>query len=78
MNDESRLMMLIWESISDFISTNDKQTAAQALISSFVENGYEIDDLFDADGECPYIDRALVAIKENQDEDGDDAADEVY
>lgn len=78
MNDEARLMMLIWESISDFISTSDKQTAAQALVSSFIESGHEIDELYDADGECPYIDKALASTKDVIDEDGEETGDEDY
>jgi hypothetical protein len=69
MNEEARLLMLIWESISDFISTGDKQEAADAIVGSFVEGGHDLDLLFDADGECPFIDRALSAAQiEDEDE----------
>lgn len=76
MNDESRLMMRIWEQVSEVISSGDKQDAADAIVNSFVEFGYDVETLYDADGECPYIDRALAtAAAEEAAEAEDDERD---
>lgn len=61
MNDEARLLALAWEAVSDFISNSDKQEAANVLVDAFVEAGHEVEILFDAEGECNYLDRALTA-----------------
>ena len=61
MNEEGRLLALAWESISDFISNGDKQDAANALVDAFVEAGIDVEALFDAEGECNYLDRAMTA-----------------
>ena len=60
MDDEARLLALVWEGMSDFVSTSDKQEASTALVNAFMESGYEITDLFDAMGECSYLDKALT------------------
>ena len=67
MNEQAHLMTLIWEGLAEFISPGDKQEAADALVKSFMEF-HDIDELFDADGECPYIDRALAASGIEDDE----------
>ncbi len=76
MNEESRLMMQIWEAVSDFINSGEKQDAADAIVEAFVDSGHDVEQLYDAEGECPYIDRALTSaaaenedIDENEDED---------
>jgi hypothetical protein len=72
MNEESRLLMLIWASVSDYISGGDKQQAADSLVESFVECGHEVEELYDADGECPFIDRALATVAAQDADDGSD------
>lgn len=76
MNEEAHLLALIWEAIGDLISSADKQDAADALVGSFIECGHEIESLYDADGECQFLDRALSSAHENEnegaeEEDGD-------
>lgn len=76
MNDESRLMISIWTAVSDFIANGDKQDAADALVESFVEQGHDVETLYDADGECPYIDRALASKAADAENDGFGEVDE--
>lgn len=79
MNDEARLMVLIWESISDFVISGEKQDAADALVASFVELGHDVEQLYDAEGECPFLDRALVsAAAANEDDEEPGYNDEEY
>lgn len=61
MNDEARLLALSWEAISDFIPNSDKQEAANVFVDAFVEAGHDVETLFDAEGECNYLDRAMTA-----------------
>lgn len=71
MTDESRLLASIWERVGDFISAGDKKEAAAAMLRGFLDVGYEIHDLIDADGECPYMDKALAEMM-------NEAEDEFY
>lgn len=78
MNDEARLMMQIWERVSDYINSGEKQDAADAMVEAFIDSGHDVETLYDAEGECPYIDRALTsAAAENEDIDETDY-DEEY
>jgi hypothetical protein len=77
MNEEYRLMMHIWLALTDYIPAGAKQEAADDLVDSFVEHGIPIGELYDAEGECPYIDRALAtaaeaAAEEEEPVDGED------
>lgn len=68
MNDEARLMMTVWEAVSDYVSSGCKQDAADALVGAFVEVGHDVELLYDADGECPYLDRALASAATEEEE----------
>jgi hypothetical protein len=78
MNDEARLLFGLWEAVSDLIPTGDRQEAAANLIRVLIEQGgNDIDLLHDAEGECPYLDRALEEVAEELAEDADDLFDEI-
>lgn len=78
MNDEARLLYSLWESVSDFIPTGERQEAATALINVLIElNDNDINLLHDAEGECPHLDRALEAVADEHAEDADDLLDEI-
>jgi hypothetical protein len=70
MNDESRLVATVWDTLSSFIGTGDKQEAANNLVEAIIDLGYDASDLHDAYGEDPYLDKALTAVSEA---DADDA-----
>lgn len=67
MDEEAHLISSIWERISDYISTGYKQDAANALVHAFLDVGIEIEELADAEGECPILDRALAERREPED-----------
>ena len=76
MNDEARLLLSIWEAVQDYIPTGDRQEAALGVIKSLVELGNDLELLHDAEGECPYLDRALNEAALDQDEEIDDIYEE--
>ncbi len=70
MNDESLLLLSVWEKLNPFMSASaDKQEAAEALVTTLIELGYDIDTLYDVDGECPYLDRALTTVAARDEDD---------
>ena len=77
MNDEARLLYALWEGISDLVPTGDRQEAAASMIRVLIElNDSDINLLHDAEGECPYLDRALEEVAEEVREDADELFDE--
>lgn len=63
MNDEARLLFSLWESVGEFVPASDKQEAAAQMIRSLIEiGGHDFDLLHDAEGECPYLDKAITEI----------------
>ena len=74
MNEESRLLMMIWESLGDFISKGDKPEAAKAVVAAFIEMGNDARELFNLEGEDEHIDAALTEAMEDE----EDLSDEEY
>lgn len=75
MNQEARLLYRLWESVSEVLPMGERQEAAESMIRALVElNDMDINLLHDAEGECPYLDRALVVVadeirEEDEEED---------
>jgi hypothetical protein len=76
MNDEAQLLSTIWDAIEGYISTNEKQEAAEAIIKTLIDNGNDLPLLQDAEGNCNYLDRALAAVESEQEEVETDLYDE--
>jgi hypothetical protein len=65
MNDEARLLFALWETVNDVIPAAERQESAEQMIRALIEHAnYDMDLLADADGECPYLDRAIAAVSE--------------
>lgn len=70
MNEESRLLMLIWESLDTIIPKSSKDAAAVAIVEAFSEMGHDARNLFDLEGEDEHIDAALtLKMEDEEDED---------
>ena len=68
MNEESRLLMLIWEGLDNLIPASNKAVAATAIVAAFGEMGHDARDLFDLEGEDEYIDAALTDRMEDEEQ----------
>ncbi len=70
MDDNAVLLLKIWEYLEDFINTSNKTEASERLVRAFINNGVDISDLNEAEGEDPYIDNALQnnVVLEDEDE----------
>lgn len=67
MNDESRLLMEIWERLDDYIPMAHKTNAAKAIFAAFREAGYSTRDFDDLEGEDEHIDAALDVVLDDDD-----------
>jgi hypothetical protein len=73
MNSECKLILEIWDTFRDLIPASRREDAALSLLRLCTE--YEMDvDPVDLEGEDTYLDKAIEAIKE--DEDGEENEDE--
>ena len=72
MDDNAVLLLKIWEYLEDFINTNNKTEAAERLVRAFVNNGVDVSDLSDAEGEDPYLDNALTNHSSVDDEESEE------
>lgn len=71
MENESGLLNEVWEAMKEFLPGNTLNDAAVALVTAFTKQGIELEDL-DGDIECPYIERAIDSLKEEEDPYSDD------
>lgn len=69
MNEEAMLLVTLWEAIQDYIPAAEKVTVAESTIKTLMEFGNDIHLLHDAEGTCPYLDKALLAIAEEEEEE---------
>lgn len=76
MDDEAQLLVEVWEAMKEFLPSNTLNDSAAALVSAFINQGVDIRTLLEAGEECPALERALEANKddeneeENEDEEG--------
>lgn len=76
MEDEAELLVEVWEAMKEFLPSNTLNDAAVALVAAFLNQGHDIRTLLEAGEECPVLERALEANKddeneeENEDEEG--------
>lgn len=76
MNEEARLLILLWETVSESLAVNERKDIAKAIIKVLIEeNEMEFRLLQDAEGECQYLDAALSAYEEESLEEEDDLID---
>lgn len=73
MNDEARLLFALWESVSEVIPVGERQEAAASMIRTLIDHGdNDFNLLHDAEGEDPYLDRALAEVAAEIAEDDED------
>jgi len=68
MNDEAQLLLLIWESVQEYIPARDKKEVASAIIRHMTEYGNDLQLLRDVEGEDPILDAILEELDEDEDE----------
>lgn len=67
MNDESQYLSSLWDALESYVSKNDKQNAAETLIRSLILKGHDASLLLEAEGNCNYLDKALLVIEDEED-----------
>ena len=71
MNSESKLILEIWDTFRDIIPNARREDAALSLLRLFGE--YEMDvEHSDIEGEDPYLDKAIEALKDSEEESDDE------
>jgi hypothetical protein len=68
MNSESKLVVELWDYFRDMIGASKRQDAALHLLRLFQEYGIEVEQS-EIEGECEYLDEAIEALLEDEDED---------
>jgi hypothetical protein len=65
MNDHARLVLLMWQSVSDFLPPASRDDAAEALIRTYMDTeDVELKEFFDLSGDCQHLDAALEVLEE--------------
>ncbi len=68
MREEARLLMTIWDGLETIIPTKEKANAARIIVEAFTDMGHDARDLYDLEGEDDYIDDALAAKLDDEDD----------
>lgn len=71
MSSECELLIDLWDHFRDLISAKSRGDAALHLIRLFEEHGFEI-DLKLLEGEDSYLDDAIEALREDEDDGYDE------
>lgn len=74
MSSECELLIDLWDHFRDLIGAKVRGDAALHLIRLFEEHGFEI-DLKQLEGEDNYLDEAIEALREDDEDDGYDEDD---
>ena len=79
MNDESKLIVELWEYFRDLLGAAKRQDAATHLLRLFEEYGIDIHKA-DIHGECEYLDEGLLMLSDDHEyeEDLDDDSSHEY
>lgn len=70
MNSESKLILDLWESLRDVIPAGRREDAALKLLKCFEDYDYEI-VASELEGEDNYLDAALEAFKDDEEDEDD-------
>lgn len=70
MNSETKLVVELWDFFRDIISTGKRHDAALHILRMFEEYGIDV-NRHDLEGEDEYLDEALQALAEYEDDDPD-------
>lgn len=68
MNSETKLVLELWEYFRDIIGAGKRADAALHLLRLFEEHGIDVDKV-NLEGEDEYLDEALQALSDDEDED---------
>lgn len=71
MSSESKLVVELWDYFRDMIGAGKRADAALHLLRLFQEYGIEVEQS-EIEGECEYLDDAIEALLEDEDEGNDD------
>lgn len=66
MDNETKLLLEIWQNFRDLIPANRREDSALMIVKAFEEYGFDI-DVSDLHGEDEYLDTALE-VSNNDDE----------
>ncbi len=69
MNEEARLLVSLWEAVSDHIPAGSRQEAGASMIRVMMEYGHDLALLHEAESECPFLDRALDQVSDEEGEE---------
>lgn len=76
MSSETKLVVELWDYFRDMIAAGKRPDAALHILRLFEEYGVDVDH-DELEGECEYMDEALQAINDPED-DVDEDTDEDY
>ncbi len=62
MDNETKLLLEIWQNVRDIIPSSRREDSALMMLRAFEEYGFDIDTA-DLEGEDEYLDTALEATK---------------
>lgn len=71
MSSESKLVVELWDYFRDMLAAGKRQDAAIHLLRLFQEYGFEVEQS-EIEGECEYLDEAIEALLEDEDDAGYD------
>lgn len=69
MNEEAQLLASLWETVQEYVPTASKQETAESMIKTLIDYGNDYRLLRDAEGTCIYLDRAIAALAEDEEEE---------
>jgi hypothetical protein len=76
MEDEATLLVEVWEAMKEYLPSNTLNDAADALVTAFINQGVDIRNLLEVGEECPVLERAIEANRD--DENDSESDDEAY
>ena len=71
MSSESKLVVELWDYFRDMLAAGKRQDAAIHLLRLFHEYGFGVEQS-EIEGECEYLDEAIEALLEDEDDAGYD------
>jgi len=71
MSSESKLVVELWDYFRDLIGSNKRVEAATHLLRLFEEYGIDVQPT-EIEGECEYLDEAILALSDADEDEDDD------
>ena len=75
---DNEMLILLWETVREYIPAKDRQTAADHVIDNLVDNGLDDEDLKLFNGVDKYMSATVKEFLEDEDEEEDYEWEEDY